>query len=139
MRDSHSLINRILDFWKLEPLRYFTVGVFNTLNGFVSFALTFYLFGDILRAEGSLLLSYLYSASLGFFLNRAFVFSHQGPVISSYFRYHLVYLAPLVLNAALLSPIAKLFDGNVYLAQASYSSLWAIATYFAHKFFSFRG
>lgn len=125
-------------FWNLEPVRYFAVGVFNTLNGFVSFAVAFYLLGDILHAEGSLLLSYLYSATLGFFLNRLLVFSHRGPLLGSYFRYHLVYLVPLVINAALLTPISTLFDGNVYLAQATYSSFWAIATYFAHKFFSFK-
>jgi putative flippase GtrA len=131
-------IKKLGTLWNLEPVRYLAVGVFNTLNGFVSFALTFYLVGDFLRAEGSLFLSYLYSATLGFFLNRSFVFSHRSPLLRSYLRYHLVYLVPLVINAALLTPISKLFDGNVYVAQASYSSFWAIATYFAHKFFSFR-
>jgi putative flippase GtrA len=124
---------------KSEKLRFLAIGAINTFLGIGLFSLTYFYLGTTLGYVGSLISGYLLSSTIAFFLFRKFVFTfeqkHGG--LSSYFRFHVVYLLPLAFNILALPLLIELGGLNPYVAQIFFSATWIIYSYFGHSRFTF--
>ena len=75
------------------------------------------------------------NAYLGY---RLVVFRSRSSILKELPRFSLVYIAALAANLVLLPVALWLLPLNIYVVQALFMALVIIASYLAHKFFSFR-
>jgi putative flippase GtrA len=121
-----------------EKISFLLVGGFNTIFGYAVFAANYSLFGKYIGSVGALISSHLVSASIAYLLFRKFVFVDSERGTKSYFRFHSVYIVPLLSNIFALPALIALFNLSAYLAQALFSAGWIIVSYVTHKRFTFK-
>jgi putative flippase GtrA len=122
-----------------EQLLYLVVGGWNTVFGYVVWALMQYLLGDYLPYYVVILLAWpvaVLNAYLGY---RYVVFRSRGPVLRELPRFSIVYAATLVANLALLPIALRVLPFNIYVIQALFTGAVVVCSYLGHKHFSFRG
>lgn len=140
LRD-HAALGRPIRFYfhRREQLLYLVVGGWNTVFGYGVWALMQYVLGDSLHYLVIVLLSWpiaVLNAYLGY---RYLVFRSRGPVITELPRFSLVYLATLLVNLGLLPVALRVLPFNIYVDQALFLGVVVIASYLAHKYYSFSG
>ena len=120
--------------------RFFAVGVANSALGYVTFAvLQLLVFGKIdFGYLFSLAGSYCVAVPVAFLLYRRFVFKQGDLSVLQITRFSAVYLASIALNTLSLLAIVETFDWSELWAQAAAMGLSAAASYFGHRYFSFR-
>ena len=127
--------------FKDQRIRFLIVGGINTLVGFTFFALFDFLIGDALGRFGymvALVGSYAVAIGVAFVLHRRFVFHVHGKVLLDLGRFVLTNMVGFGLNAVILPTLVTLTGLVPVAAQAITAFLVAIASYFLHKYFSFR-
>jgi len=124
--------------WRREEVRYLVVGGFNTLVGLGLYAGFHALLGDQLGYLLVLVPAYAVGIVVSFITQRIFVFGAQGQVLVDFIRFTLVQLSGLALNALVLATVHESTAIPPVPAQAISLFFVAVATYFSHKFFSFR-
>ncbi|MGN6161886.1 MAG: GtrA family protein [Marmoricola sp.] len=124
--------------WRREEVRYLVVGGFNTLVGLALYAGFHALLGHVLGYLLVLIPAYAVGIVVSFFTQRIFVFGAQGQVLVDFLRFTLVQLSGLALNALVLAIVHESTSLPAVPAQAISLFIVAVATYFSHKFFSFR-
>jgi len=137
-RNTQNRLNRLVND---QRVKFLAVGGLNTINGYVLFVLFEWLFGGTLGRFGymvSLLLSYLIAMTIAFILHRKYVFKVKGQLLADFGRFTLVNLFGFSVNAFLLPVVIELTQVRHIYAQAVVAIIAAIASYFGHKYFSFR-
>lgn len=124
--------------WANQKLRFLTVGGFNTVFGYAMFSLDYFLLGKHIGYVGSLITSHLIASWVAYVLFTRVVFTTGSRGVVAYLRFQSAYVIPLLLNAICLPLLVATLMVNVYLAQAVFASGWTIASFFVHKYFSFR-
>ena len=122
-----------------EQVLYLVVGGWNTLFGYLVWALMQYLLGGYLHYLVIVVLSWpiaVLNAYLGY---RYIVFRSRGPMLRELPRFSLVYLATLIATLAALPIALHVLPFNIYVVQAVFAVVVVICGYLAHKYFSFRG
>lgn len=121
-----------------EQVLYLLVGAWNTAFGYAVWAVLQLLLGSHLHYLLVVVISWplaVINAYLGY---RILVFRSHGPILSELPRFSLVYVATLVANLMLLPLALATLPINIYVIQALFTGAVVVASYFGHKYFSFR-
>jgi putative flippase GtrA len=139
LRD-HSTLGRPVRFYfrRREQLLYLVVGVWNTVFGYVVWALMQYVLGDQLPYPVVLLLAWPVAVLNAYLCYRYIVFRSRGPMLRELPRFSLVYLVTLVVNLALLPVALRVLPFNIYVVQALFLGAVVVCSYLGHKYYSFR-
>lgn len=124
--------------WRREEIRYLIVGGFNTLVGLGLYAGFHALLGRQLGYLLVLIPAYAVGIVVSFITQRYLVFGASGQVLRQFARFTSVQLSGLGLNALVLALIHETTSIPAVPSQAISLFFVAVATYFSHKFFSFR-
>ena len=120
-----------------EQLRYLVAGGYNTAFGYGLFAALQLAFGDHVHYLAILSFSHAASVLSAFIVYRRFVFRVEGRFILDGLRFSLVYLVVFLVNVATLPILVEGAGLSVLLAQALVVGGTVIASYFAHRRFTF--
>ena len=121
-----------------QGLRFLLIGAFNTAFGFVLFALLLHLAGDHVHYLVVLVAATIVAVLVAFAGYRTFVFRVRGDVLGDLARFSLVYAVALAVNLAALPLLVEVFQTPILLAQAIVVVGTVIASFLAHRSFSFR-
>ena len=133
-------LQNILNFWfKInDKIRFLLVGGYNTLFSFLLFCLLQTLLGGIFHYIVILLFCHLISVFNSFVSLKYFVFRSPKNFLNEYLKVNIVYAVYFVLNALLLYSLKDLLGINIYIAQLLCIIILTVASYFSHKYFSFK-
>jgi putative flippase GtrA len=133
-------LQNILNFWfKInDKIRFLLVGGYNTLFSFLLFCLLQTLLSGIFHYIVILLFCHLISVFNSFVSLKYFVFRSPKNFLNEYLKVNIVYAVYFVLNALLLYSLKDLFGINIYIAQLLCIIILTVASYFSHKYFSFK-
>lgn len=121
-----------------QRVAFLIVGVTNTVIGFMWFVAFQMLLQQWLGYMAVLLCAHVASVLCAFVLYRRFVFRVTGHLFRDLWRFELVNLTSLGINAALLPLFVELFDLPVLLAQLASTAITVLISFFGHRGFSFR-
>ena len=118
-------------------IRYVAAGVHNTVFGYGLFALLYWLLRRNVNYLIILVVSHTVSVVNAYIVYRLFVFRVQGRFLTDGLRFGLVYGLAIAANVVLL-PLLVHAGVGVLVAQAVLVAATVVASYLAHKHFSFR-
>lgn len=121
-----------------EQLLYLAVGAWNTLFGYLVWALLQYLLHDYINYLVILVLAWFPAVLNAYAGYRVLVFRSRGDVWRELPRFALVYVATLCASLVGLPVLLRVLPFDIYLTQALFTAAMVVASYLAHKFFSFR-
>ena len=121
-----------------QKVLFLIVGATNLLIGLAWFALLHVLLGDQVGYMGTLVLAYAAAILCAFALHRRFVFQVRGQVWVDLFRFTLVQLVALSINAVTLPFMIEVAGLPVLPAQLASAAVVVVFSYFGHLLFSFR-
>lgn len=119
-------------------LRYLLVGAWNTVFGYGAFAVLQLTLGDSINYIFLLAIAQVLATINAFIGYRLLVFQVKGNVLRDFGRFSLVYAGAFAVNLALLPLLVELCGVPVLLAQAFVVGGTVLASFFAHRNFSFR-
>ena len=122
-----------------EQIHYLAVGAWNTLFGYLNFAVLYYLLHIVLPVAVILVISYVLSIANAYVCYRYIVFRSRGIVWKELPRFSSIYLVALAANLIVLPLALKTLPLNAYVIQALFTLAVVLLSYLAHKYFSFRG
>lgn len=117
--------------------RFLLVGAYNTIVGYAIFLLLHMVFLENFHYLFILIISYVFSVSHAYFTQRILVFKSRNAIFNEYWRFFIVNLSGLMVNALILSLLIE-FGLIVEISQAIAILLTTILSYLGHKNFSFR-
>jgi putative flippase GtrA len=121
-----------------QGIRYLLVGVFNTIFGYGFFALLEISAGHVIPYMVVLLIAQVVSTFVAYVLYRSLVFKVRGRFWRDLVRFSLVYAGAFAVNLVLLPVMVSVLGWSVLLSQALIVGGTVIASFFAHRNFSFR-
>jgi glycosyltransferase involved in cell wall biosynthesis len=119
-----------------QRIRYVLIGVWNTVFGFLSFALLLLLLGEKLRLV-ALAIAYVLSILNAFSGHKFVVFRSGGKIIHELPRFVLVYVVQYGINVLALEWLSSSLHWNTLLSQAVITLALIGPTYLVNKRFSF--
>ena len=122
-----------------EQILYLVVGGWNTLFGYGAWAVLQFLLGDHLHYLVIVVISWpiaVLNAYLGY---RYVVFRSRGPILLELPRFSTVYVASLLATLVALPIALAVLPFSIYVINAGFTCVVVVASYFAHKYFSFGG
>ena len=120
-----------------EKINYLLVGGWNTIFGFLTFALLYALFHQHLHYLVLFIVSNILSITNAYIGYKIFVFQTKGNYLAEYARFYLVYGSAMALNLVLLPLVVEFLHINPVAAQGGIMFINVIFSYFGHKHFSF--
>lgn len=120
-----------------EQILYLVVGGWNTLFGYLVWALLQYLLHDYLFYLVILVIAWFPSVINAYFGYRWFVFRTKGPIWRELPRFSLVYVGTLVTGLVALPILLHVLPFTIYVTQALYTAVMVVVSYVSHKYFSF--
>jgi len=121
-----------------QELRYLVAGGWNTLFGYSSFALLYYLFAGRVHYAVIMVASTIINVTMAYVSYKVFVFRTPGNYLREYLRFYAVYAVPIGLGFVLLPLLVETTHLNMYLAQAIVTLITVVISYLGHKHVSFR-
>lgn len=121
-----------------QPIAYLIVGVWNTLFGYVVFALLYYMLQAHLHVDAILVFSYLLATANAYIGYRYIVFRSTGSMKRELRRFVAVYAGTLAANLVVLPFALHVLSWNAYVVQGLFTGIIVVLSYFGHKHFSFR-
>jgi putative flippase GtrA len=121
-----------------EQFLYLIVGGWNTLFGYLVWALLQYLLHDYVYYLFILILAWFPAVLNAYVGYRIFVFRSKGSVWRELPRFSLVYVGTLCVGLVGLPILLHVLPFNIYVTQALFTMAMVIASYMSHKYFSFR-
>jgi len=121
-----------------RPLRFLVVGAWNTVFGYVSFALLYYLFSSIVHYMFLMVFSLILSITNAYICHKFFVFKTKGNYLREYLRYYIVYAVPAGIGFVFFPFCIEALKMNFYVTQAILTIITVIISWFGHKHISFR-
>jgi putative flippase GtrA len=122
-----------------EQILYLVVGAWNTLFGYLVWALLQYLLHDYIYYLVILVIAWFPSVLNAYVCYRHFVFRSKGSVWRELPRFSLVYLGTLCLGLIGLPILLRVLPFSIYVTQALLTAVVVVLSYLSHKYFSFRG
>ncbi len=121
-----------------EKIRFLIAGAWNTVFGYFSFVILYYLFSPATHYMILLVISNILSITNAYLSYKFFVFKTKGNFMKEYSRFYVVYGAAFIANLMLLPVFVELLRIHPLMSQALIIILTVIISYFGHKHFSFR-
>ena len=121
-----------------EKIAYLLTGGWNTLFGYGSFALLYYLFSHTLHAVVILTLSYIIGITNSYIGYKLFVFKTKGNILKEYFRFYVVYGGSYLINITTFPFLVFYLKINPYVAQIIITGIAVVSSYLFHKNYSFK-
>lgn len=128
---------RLVRLLKSEKLRFLAVGAVNTVIGYACFLLTFALMDPWAGPVAVLIAAYLVALPIAFFNQRVFVFRSRASWLREFGRFLLANSAIFAINVVALPVCVGFFHGDPRVVQGVFVIVSTVASYFAHKYFSF--
>ena len=118
------------------PLKFFIVGIANTLIGLLAIYLCKWLLGfsDALANISG----YIIGLTVSFLLNREWTFRHAGAMLPALVRFLVIFALAYLLNLATVLTAIHSFGVNAYLAQAIGIAPYTAIFYLGSRYFAFR-
>lgn len=140
LRD-HPALGRPVRFYfrRREQLLYLVVGGWNTLFGYLVWAVLQYLLNDRLHYLAIVVLAWPFAVLNAYLGYRYVVFRSRGSVLRELPRFSVVYFLMLVVNLALLPVALQVLPFNIYVVEALFTAVVVVLTYVSHKYYSFGG
>lgn len=110
----------------------------NTLAGYLLFALVYSLFSDAVPYPLLALLTHMIAISQAFVCHRYLLYRTSNHWLKDFLRFHLAHLGLFVLSLAGLTALVEWGGLHPLLAQAAMTIAAVISSYFVHTFFTFR-
>lgn len=127
-----------LDAERARQLRFILAGLWNTLFGYLAFLLAFALIGSRHGELPSLVLGYLLALPQAYLVQRTLVFRAGGDWPSQFARFALTNTVVFACNLVALPLAVRVLGADPRIAQGVFIAIATVATYFAHKHYSFR-
>jgi len=121
-----------------EKINYLLVGGWNTVFGYFTFVLLYFLFSQIIHYLFLLVIASILSITNAYIGYKTFVFKTKGNYVREYLRFYLVYGGVMLLNFVTLPIIVKLSHLSPPVAQGGFICITVVFSYFGHKHFSFK-
>jgi putative flippase GtrA len=121
-----------------EPFLYLVVGGWNTLFGYGVFVVLYRLAGAELSYAVILTASYGLAILNAYLAYRYVAFRSHGAVRRELPRFAVVYLLTLIVNLVFFPIALDVLPVSAYAVQAVFTVGVVVASYVAHKYFSFR-
>jgi putative flippase GtrA len=126
--------------WGSEKQRFLAVGVWNTAFGYLAFVATHLLFGHLWHPTVTVIVAYCVALPQSFLTQRFLVFQKvQGDWRRQFLRFLASNSAIFVANLILLPLFLAFTHTSPLLGQALFILASTIASYLAHKHYSFAG
>ncbi len=122
-----------------ERTRFILVGVWNTVVGYLAFVLVHLFASHRLNAIATLFVAYAISLPHAFLTQRLVVFHAIGHWWPQFLRFVSANSIIFLANLAFLPAAVATTGANPLLVQAGFVVLSTLASYVAHKYFSFAG
>ena len=137
----HRALGRPVRFYlhRREQLLYFVVGGWNTVFGYAIWAVLQFLLGEHLHYLVIVLISWPIAVLNAYVGYRYVVFRSHGPILRELPRFSIVYVASLLANLMLLPVALAVLPFSIYVVQALFMAGVIVASYLAHKYYSFGG
>ena len=120
-----------------ERIRFVAVGGWNTLAGYLVFLACHACLGKEIGPSYTLILSYLIAVPHSFATQRWLVFKARGAIGRQFLRFLLANSSIFAANLLLLPLAVRLTETDPRIVQGVLVILLTIASYLAHKHFSF--
>ena len=121
-----------------EQVLYLMIGAWNTVFGYLIWALFQYLLHDYIYYLVILVLAWFPAVLNAYIGYRVVVFRSKGSVWRELPRFSLVYVGTLVVSLIGLPILLRVLPFSIYVTQALFTAAMVVASYLAHKFFSFK-
>jgi putative flippase GtrA len=130
----------ILDRVNVTPLqaRFIMMGGLNTLIGYLVVTCVYTLFSERLSFLMIGIISNIVAITIGFTLQKFFVFQTKGNWLKQYLRSYITYGAVGIIGFALLWIFLNIFQINVWISQAIIMVLITGISFIGHKKITFR-
>ena len=119
-------------------IRFLIGGAYNTLFGFVLFAVLYSQFGNDYHYILLATFTSIASITNAYIVYRLFVFKSKGNIIKEYLRFYIVYGASSIISLVIMFVMVETFDLNPILTQGLIIITYAFTSYFGHQKFSFQ-
>jgi len=120
-----------------EKLQYLAVGAYNTVFGYAVWAALYAALSHRVSYAVILVVSYAISITNAYVWYRLVVFRSHGRVWRELPRFSTVYVATMVINLIFFPIAVARLPFNAYVVQALFLCGVVVASYLAHKHFSF--
>ena len=121
-----------------DKVLYVAVGVWNTVAGYGSFAILYYMLSGTVGYAVIIVMSYAFAIVNAYLGYRYIAFRSHGSILREFPRFSAVYLATLVVNLAVFPLALRVLPFGAYVVQALFTVAVVAASYVAHRNFSFR-
>ena len=139
--DRRPLLGRMARFYqrRREQILYLVVGGWNTLFGYLIWALFQYLLHDYIYYLFILVIAWVPAVLNAYICYRYFVFRSRGSVWRELPRFSLVYMVTLCISLVGLPILLRVLPFSIYVTQALFTAVMVVLSYLSHKYFSFKG
>ncbi len=120
-----------------EKINYLMVGGWNTVFGYGSFLVLYYLLNSWVNYVLIALLSSVFGITNAYICYKKFVFKTKGNYLREYLRFYVVYAGAIGLNLLLLPICVEVFHIIPPIAQGMLIFISVAFSYFGHKHYSF--
>ncbi|MRN54372.1 GtrA family protein [Paenibacillus monticola] len=123
-------------FLSKQSIKFVVVGVFNTIVGFLAYALYIYfIHNNYLQA---LVFSHVIGVANSYLWNNRWTFQQRKYNARSAVKFMSVYAVTFFVNLFLLTILVDTIEMNKLIAQAIALFLTTLVSFFGHKYWSFR-
>ena len=123
--------------WSSEKIRFLAVGAYNTLFGYVAFALLYTWLQNQLHYLVIAVIAHFVAVINAFFAHRILVFRAHGALLREFLRFNVTTLGNLAAGLALMALLVSFGGWHPLLAQAVVLAVTVVASYFVHKRYTF--
>lgn len=125
--------------WNSSPsFRFLVVGGWNFVFGYGVFAALYRIFGGSWTDWSITAVATVLGITMSFITHRYITYRSKGCWWNEYFRFYVVYGAQSLLNIALIWLFVTRMKQNAYVVQFIITVALTVASYWAHKIFSFK-
>ncbi len=135
-----TITGKVVSLWnQCASLRFLIVGVWNFVFGYVVFAGLYWALQDVWCDWAIATLAAILGITMSFLTHRFITYRSNGCWWREYLRFYVVYGGQSLLNVILIWLLVTKLEMNAYFFQFAISIVLTIATYWAHKHYSFKG
>ena len=123
--------------WDNERFRFLAVGAYNTVFGYVAFAVLYTWLHARMHYLVIAVVAHAIAVVNAFFAHRILVFRAQGNLLPDFVRFNITTLGSTVIGLAGLALLVDFGGIHPLLAQGLVLAVTVVITYVAHKLYTF--
>ena len=128
----------MLSWHRSQPLRFLIVGTWNFIFGYATFAGLYWCLCGRWTDWAIATVAAVIGITMSFITHRFITYRSHGTWWREYLRFYVVYGGQSLLNVFLIWLLVTRCKMNAYAVQLAIATLLTIASYWAHKHYSFR-